>query len=75
LRVAIAGLGKMGGNHLRVLTQMKSVKVVGFYDPNVENDRVIPFTHFSSMQELLNSKPDYVVIATPTSSHLEIVKE
>ena len=65
----------MGGNHLRVLNQMKSVEVIGFYDPFVENDGSTPFTHFSSMQELLSAKPDYVVIATPTSSHLEIVQE
>ena len=68
-KVGIVGLGKMGQNHARVLSQMDSLQFVGFYDPIPRSD-TLPNHFFSSIEELI-AKIDYLVIASTTSSHVE----
>lgn len=68
-RVGIVGLGKMGQSHARVLTQLDSVQLVGFYDPNPRRHD-LPNQFFSSVEEL-SSEVDYMVISSTTSSHVE----
>ncbi len=77
LRIGLIGVGKMGGNHLRVLSDMKPVQVVFIHDcePDVE----------ARMAEEFGTRPvqdlekdlrnvDAVVIASPTSTHLEYIE-
>ena len=72
LKVGLAGLGVMGNNHLRVLSQLDGVDLVGVYD--IES-RTIPTSSdakfVSSLDALLKSGIDYCVVSAPTSTHFE----
>ena len=72
LKVGLAGLGVMGNNHLRVLSQLAGVDLVGVYD--IES-RTIPTSSdakfVSSLDALLKSGIDYCVVSAPTSTHFE----
>jgi UDP-N-acetylglucosamine 3-dehydrogenase len=67
-KVGLIGLGNMGKNHARILRSLPEVDFIGAVDSALESHSSdIPL--FSSLDELLNSKPDYCVISTPTNSH------
>ncbi len=74
LRVAVVGVGTMGRNHVRVLSQLGNARLVGLFDvdSSVANALVsatgIPA--YRSLEELLTrARPDLVVVAVPTSAH------
>ena len=67
------GLGVMGKNHLRVLEALADVSEVLVFDPVVHAEPgAKKTTSAQSLSEVLDSDLDYLVIATPTSSHVEI---
>jgi len=73
LRAGVLGLGMMGRNHARVLSELEGVEFVGVFDPAPTvpaqvHDR--PVVH--ELDELLALGIDYAVIATPTVYHLEM---
>lgn len=69
-RVAIAGLGRAAKViHIPALRKLAGVEIVGGYDPV---DQKSDFPTFASLPELLATKPDVVVIATPPESHRDI---
>ncbi len=72
IRIAIVGLGAMGRNHYRVLkTLEESVAVVGLCD--TEDLSQYPEPCFDDIESMLdNTKPEAVIIATPTFTHKEI---
>ena len=72
MRVGIAGLGKMGQNHLRELQRDDEFSVAALYDlkKNAEFDE--PF--FDDLNEFLAQNLDIIIIASPTSSHLALAK-
>lgn len=78
IRVGLIGVGKMGQNHLRILSMLKGVEVSFIHDANsatavklatvygvkaVDN----PFEHLENT--------DAVIIASPTVTHAEFVKK
>ena len=74
LKAAVIGCGVMGRNHLRVLSEMDGIEVVGM----VEEDRTrreaaarrFSVAAFACHQDLLEStSPDFVVVAVPTLAH------
>jgi len=70
-RVGIIGLGAMGGNHLRTIQKLQGAIVSGVYDPEPAGWSAtelgpILTTHLS---EFLTMGHDYVVVASPTSTH------
>jgi len=68
--IAIIGLGVMGRNHYKTLKNMKNVNIVGLCDVNHSDDYEEPFfTDFEKM--LTQTKPDAVIIVTPTFLHKE----
>lgn len=75
LRAGIIGLGVMGQHHLRVLTSLADVELVGFFDSN-QTDSVALSNNLraSNLDDLLSRDLDYCVVAAPTSTHLEISK-
>ena len=73
LKAAVLGLGVMGRHHCRVLNGLDGVEFIGAYDPGdnvpaaIEGQRV-----YKNFSELLDLKPDYCVVASPTIFHLEL---
>jgi len=67
MRVGVIGLGAMGKNHIRVLSQMQQVQEILAYD--ITNG-LIPeegkIRLMVSREELALAAPSYVVVALPT---------
>lgn len=71
MKIAIIGLGAMGKNHYRILSQLDGVEVCALCDV-VQNDPYKePF--FNDVNEMLETaKPNAVIIAVPTFLHKEV---
>lgn len=77
VRIGLIGLGKMGQNHLRVLSMLKSVDLAFVYDANAEHAARLAAAHgvpTSSDLDALLPTADAVVICTPTSTHSEYLR-
>ncbi len=72
MKIAIIGLGAMGKNHYRILKELEeSATIVGLCDTVALEGYEEPcFTELAVMLD--NTKPDAVVIATPTFLHKEV---
>jgi UDP-N-acetylglucosamine 3-dehydrogenase len=73
-KVGVVGSGSMGRNHVRVVLAMDPKNILVAFDPTpseFESDRVSVTTSFD---EFLRNDFDYVVVASPSSTHLEIAK-
>jgi predicted dehydrogenase len=74
IRIGVIGLGKMGKHHLNTLSLLNSVEVkfVSDLDNKKNNNKNFLFTKnpFSLLKEV-----DAVIIATPTSTHFDIIKK
>ena len=67
-RVAIAGLGRATRNiHLPALRKIPEATIVGVYDPIPQD---CEFSTFDSLEELLATSPDVLLVATPPDAHL-----
>jgi len=81
LRGGIIGLGRMGITHLSILKSHPDVRIVGICDNSKFVIRAMRATEkgsdiiiCSSYEEMINkSSLDFVVIATPTKFHSEII--
>ncbi len=78
IRIAVAGAGAFGKNHLRVLSQHPDVTLAGVYDTNADqaaaSARDFSCPQFPSLAALSESA-DAAVVATPTSSHTPVALE
>lgn len=78
IRVGLIGVGKMGQNHLRVLSLLKGVEISFIYDANMNTTTNIAALYgvraASDPYEMLDNV-DAIVIASPTSTHSEMVKK
>ena len=73
LRAGIVGLGVMGRHHLRILSNLEGVELVGVFDPSLIGNRELSGVPVhSSLQSLLASHLDYCVLSAPTAYHLEL---
>ncbi|HSR08538.1 MAG TPA: Gfo/Idh/MocA family oxidoreductase, partial [Bryobacteraceae bacterium] len=74
-RVAVAGAGAFGKNHLRVIHQSEHADLAGVYDLDPARAAAVAEPHgcrvFSSLDELA-ANADAAVIAAPTITHSEI---
>ena len=76
LRVAIIGLGMMGTNHARVLSNLEGVDLVAVADPQGDAQKVLPnFKVLRSVDEVIKLGVDYCVISAPTAFHEEIASQ
>lgn len=78
LNVGLIGLGSMGKNHARVLSNLKGVRLKKIYDISIQNS--IKNDSFAEIltedfDDFLNSGLDYCVIASPTKTHKKIANE
>ena len=73
LRTAIIGLGMMGTNHARVLSNLEGVELVAVADPQGYAQKVLPQVKvLNSVDEVIKRGVDYCVISAPTAFHEEI---
>ena len=72
LRAGLVGLGAMGRNHARVLSTLDGVELVGVLDPAPGSAAPHDVPVVPDLDQLLELKLDYAVIACPTGLHEEI---
>jgi len=72
IRVGVVGLGSMGSNHLRVLSELEEVEVHAVCDVNQPSGLRGSWVSVSDHRELADFDLDYCVVATPTRSHESI---
>jgi predicted dehydrogenase len=74
-RVAVAGAGAFGKNHLRVIHQSEHAELAGVYDPDPARAAAVAEPHvcrvFRTLDELAQNA-DAAVIASPTVTHSEV---
>lgn len=74
IRLGIIGLGKMGKNHLNILSFLNSAEVVFISDLDVKKYKNNKF-FFTKNPFTLLKEVDAVIIATPTFTHFDIIKK
>ena len=76
LKIGLIGVGRMGSNHLRVLSSLKSVQVVFIHDIDPDLTSRLAAAHGTRPAEDLDrdlALVDAVIIASPTHTHLEYI--
>lgn len=72
LRAGLIGLGMMGQHHARVLSTLEGVDFVGVCDPAGDlNDKAQGRKVAKTVDQLIEMKIDYAIVAVPTIYHLE----
>src|SRR5665647_1195250 len=78
MRIGLVGLGKMGQNHLRVLSMLNSVELVFVYDLDataaVRLAAAYGVKTHADLEQLL-PQVDAVVICTPTVTHGDYIRK
>jgi UDP-N-acetylglucosamine 3-dehydrogenase len=79
LRVAVVGVGAMGRNHARVLSEIPRAELVGVADTDLENAQKVAHrcgaTAWSDYLRMFDeAKLDAVTIAVPTAEHLRVAQ-
>lgn len=77
LKVGLIGLGKMGQNHLRVLSMLKNVDLTFIYDfDSARASELAAQYDCRASSDLDNdlAQVDAVVLVTPTSTHYDYIK-
>lgn len=77
MKACVIGLGSMGRNHARVLSDMPGVALLGVADPDEKSRssyrRIDGVSVFADYREMLERvRPDFAVIAVPTELHCEV---
>jgi|694.fasta_scaffold11483_6 UDP-N-acetylglucosamine 3-dehydrogenase len=71
---AVIGMGVMGKNHARLLRKNKNIEYLGFHDTRYDaNSSELGQPH--SLEQIIELKPHFCVISTPTESHFSIAAE
>ena len=76
LKIGVIGVGVMGSNHARVLSEMAGIELVGVVDPERKQrefvSRNVGCAEFDDLESLLASGVDAVTIAAPTHLHHDL---
>jgi UDP-N-acetylglucosamine 3-dehydrogenase len=76
LKIGVVGVGVMGSNHARVLSEMAGVELVGVVDPDRKQREFVARTlgcaEFADLEALIGGGVDAVTIAAPTHLHHDI---
>ena len=76
MRCALVGLGSMGRNHYKTILANENINLVAVVEPNNDLIENINVAHYADIDSLLaNEKIDFAVVATPTSTHLEVARK
>ncbi|GAB5046826.1 Gfo/Idh/MocA family protein [Thermodesulfovibrio sp. TK110] len=75
LKVAVIGAGYFGQRHIKMLTQMPDVEIVGIVDKDIEKAKEVArqykLKYYVDYAELLKFTPVFFVV-TPTITHFDI---
>ena len=76
LKIGVVGVGVMGSNHARVLSEMPNVRLIGIADPDRKQRdfvaRALGCEGFGDLDSLLDGGLDAITIAAPTHLHHEL---
>jgi len=73
LRAGLIGLGMMGRHHARVLKSLDGVRLVAVADAGGDPHGVAGGLDVgTSVQDLIDARVDYAIVAVPTSHHEEV---
>jgi UDP-N-acetylglucosamine 3-dehydrogenase len=76
LKIGVIGVGVMGSNHARVLSEMSGIELVGVVDPERKQrefvSRTLGCAEFGDLDAMLRSGVDAVTIAAPTHLHHDL---
>ena len=75
LKIGVIGVGNMGQHHVRILSLLKDIELVGISDANRERGIEIAsqyHTHFYDNYQEMLGKVDAVCIAVTTKAHHEV---
>ena len=78
IKIALFGIGKMGQNHLRILSMLKDVEVAFLYDVNLELCESLSKSFGIKVLENLDEDLkdcDGAIIVTPTFTHFDYVNK
>jgi len=77
IKIGLVGLGSMGSNHLRILNMIKGVEISFISDSNekklLEVSKKYDLKYVTDPVSEIE-KVDGVIIATPTSTHFDLIK-
>lgn len=77
VKIGVLGAGHLGKIHIKLLKQIPSAELIGFYDVNEDTRQKVSdelgVKAFATINELLDLA-DAVDIVTPTTSHFELAK-
>jgi predicted dehydrogenase len=75
IRVAVAGAGEFGRNHVRVYCEIEGAEVIGVYDQDARRAAAVAKefqTKVLATLEELQDRADAVSVAVPTVAHAEV---
>src|SRR5262245_43417663 len=76
MRVGVVGVGVMGANHARVLSELPGIELAGVADPDRKQAHAVGSAlgcpALGSIEELLDRKVDAITIAAPTHLHRDL---
>jgi len=74
INIGLLGAGHLGKIHLKCIREVEDFNLIGFYDPNEENSKLVEkeyqIKRFESIDQLIDAS-DAVDIVTPTINHYE----
>ncbi|MFH0894134.1 MAG: Gfo/Idh/MocA family oxidoreductase [Bacteroidota bacterium] len=78
LRIGVLGAGHLGKIHIRCAKEIPDLKMVGFFDPDIENAKLVEqelgVKRFDTVEELTD-EVDIIDIVTPTVSHFDCASQ
>jgi len=74
MKVLIAGLGSIGRRHLRnlVILGEKDILLYRTHTSSLPDDELANYPVENNLQAALAYRPDAVIVANPTSMHLDV---
>jgi UDP-N-acetylglucosamine 3-dehydrogenase len=76
MKIALVGLGSMGRHHYNVINNIKSIELVAVVEQDESKAIDITVPVYCDIDDMLDDTlPDIVVVATPTSTHIDISKK